>query len=182
MFHLFTALAVAISTMLGATGAPVEVTPTDIANGNAFARVRTALATAEQAQGVRMVAGQTSAGELSSRLQSQIRSIVRCMESQGLDEPAMEAIMARVRQRLQLQLEQCEDGTCQFGLEEALRATERWQQRFQEPGAGALGEGGTVGGEGPVDPEPGPPGESGGPGPGAGSAASGGQSGSGPGR
>ncbi|MGC9360267.1 MAG: hypothetical protein ACP5G7_07835 [Anaerolineae bacterium] len=178
MFHLFTALAVAISTMLGAAGATVEVTPTDIANGDAVARVRTALATAEQAQGVRMVASQTSAAELSSRLQSQLRSIVRCMESQGLDEPAMEAIMERVRQRLQVQLEQCQDGTCQYGLEEALRATEQWQHQFE----GSQGEGDPIGDQAPVDPQPRPPAECGGPGPGAGSVDAGRQGGSGPGR
>ena len=182
MLHLFTALALAISTMLGAAGATAEVTPADIISGDALVRVRSALATADQAQSVRMVAGHTSAAELSSRLQSQMRSMVRCMESQGLDEPAMDAIMARVRQRLQLQLEQCEDGTCQFGLEEALRATERWQQRFQEPGAGGLGEGGTVGGDGPADPDLGPPADAGGPGPGVGTTATGGHGGNGPGR
>lgn len=156
MFQLITALAVAISTMLGAVGSTLEVTSADVLNGEAATRLRLGLAVAAQNQ-----PEETPVAEVMARLQNQVRSMVRQAQEEGLDEEAMEAIMAQVRQRLQLQLEQCEDGACQFGLGEALRATEQWRRGFQAQGA--LGDGGESGGP-PAELEPGPPADAGGPG------------------
>ncbi|MCD6303307.1 MAG: hypothetical protein J7M15_07295 [Anaerolineae bacterium] len=180
MIQLFTALAVAISTMLGAAGTTVTVTPADIVNGEVVVRVRTALAEVEQNQRGWMETEEALRAQMSSHLQSQIRSVIRRAQADGMDEAAVEAIMGQVRQRLQLQLERCGDGACQCGLGEALRATEYWQQRFQEPqqeegqarvsrppspsrgvGAGAS--------EPPAEPQPAPPDGNGAPGPGDGS-------------
>jgi len=126
MFQWMMAVAVALSTMLAAAGAPADVTPAQVMNGEAMAQLRTALQVAAQNQ-----PEEIPEAAVMARLQNQIRAMIREAQEEGLDEEAMEQLMERVRERLQLQIEQCEEGACQFGLEQALQATEQWRNGYQ---------------------------------------------------
>ena len=155
MFQWMMAVAVALSTMLAAAGVPADVTPAQVMNGEAMAQVHTALQLAAQNR-----PEETPEAAVMARLQNQVRVMIRDAQEAGLDEPAMDQLMERVRERLQLQLEQCEDGTCQFGLEQALQATEQWRHGYQSRE--------TNGNDAPGEPaqngESGPPADTGGPG------------------
>ena len=171
MLQWMMAVAVALSTMLAAAGAPADVTPAQVMNGEAMAQLRTALQVAAQNQ-----PEEIPEAAVMARLQNQIRAMIREAQEEGLDEEAMEQLMERVRERLQLQLEQCEEGACQFGLEQALQATEQWRHGYQSREAnGEVAPGGPVRGA-----ESGPPADAGGPaGPGGSESAGGRGAGSG---
>ncbi len=126
MFQWMMAVAVALSTMLAAAGAPADVTPAQVMNGEAMAQLRTALQVAAQNR-----PDEVPEAAVMARLQHQVRAMIREAQEEGLDEEAMEQLMERVRERLQLQIEQCEEGACQFGLEQALQATEQWRNGYQ---------------------------------------------------
>jgi TolA-binding protein len=154
MFQWMMAVAVALSTMLAVAGAPADVTPAQVMNGEAMAQLRTALQVAAQNR-----PDEVPEAAVMARLQHQVRAMIREAQEEGLDEAAMEQLMERVRERLQLQLEQCEEGACQFGLEQALQATEQWRHGFQSREANGEGAPG-----GPVQgAESGPPADTGGP-------------------
>lgn len=171
MFQWMMAVAVALSTMLAAAGAPADVTPAQVMNGEAMAQLRTALQVAAQNR-----PDEVPEAAVMARLQHQVRAMIREAQEEGLDEEAMEQLMERVRERLQLQLDQCEEGACQFGLEQALQATEQWRHGYQSREAnGEVAPGGPAQGA-----ESGPPADAGGPaGPGGSEGAGGRGAGSG---